>query len=606
MTIAEEIKILEESLASAVEPQEQAEIILNILPKYVRLRSAEGKPYTDQLLTIAATEGSVSYRAWALYYQALFLRYQDQFAAALELSLQAQNLFRSIDEQIGIANCYNNNGLIHDVFGNYSEALKNHLEALKIREAIGDKTGIANSNINISLIYYEQNNMEGALEKNLLALPIMKELGNKNGEANCYTNIGNIHFEKKNYDEALKYYLLCLEIERAVGNNTGLINAYTNMGSVYRSVEAYDRAMDNYVIAMELLKKSGSRQGEALVLNNMALIHYAWHDYKEALAQHVRALEISETIGFKQEAARACEYLTQVCEAMRDYKNALLYYNKYHQLDKEMLGQETQRQIAQLSFQHDLDLRERESKLLKEKNEEINIYARKLEVSNNSLNQFAHVASHDLREPLRMVTSYMQLLKQTMGDQINPMQQQFIGFAVDGAQRMEHLILDLLRLAKVDANPQIERVDIAAVIGEVRSNLEVLLKEKNAQILAADMPLIMADRTQVMQLFQNIIGNGIKYNESPAPTITIGYSKGDKEATLSIADNGIGIPPEYREKAFQIFKRLPTAKQYQGSGIGLAICKKIVDGLGGSIAIDDADGGGTVFEISVPVGVVCG
>jgi signal transduction histidine kinase len=169
---------------------------------------------------------------------------------------------------------------------------------------------------------------------------------------------------------------------------------------------------------------------------------------------------------------------------------------------------------------------------------------------------------------------------------------------------MEQLIHDLLHLSKVDADPRIERVPLPSVIQEVRSNLEVLLREKNARIEADPLPAIMADRTQKLQLFQNVIGNGIKYNESPEPLITISYRQGPTDALLSIADNGIGIPAEYRERAFQIFQRLPTAKQYQGTGIGLAICKKIVDGLGGTITISDREGGGTVFVISLPLTMV--
>ena len=147
---------------------------------------------------------------------------------------------------------------------------------------------------------------------------------------------------------------------------------------------------------------------------------------------------------------------------------------------------------------------------------------------------------------------------------------------------------------------------LPTIVIEVRNNLEILLAEKNAQIISSPLPDIMADRTQVMQLFQNIIGNGIKYNENPQPTITIDYQVRDADALLSIADNGIGIPADYREKAFQIFQRVPTAKQYQGTGIGLAICKKIVDGLGGTIAIDDNTGGGTVFYITMPLAVLAG
>ena len=205
-----------------------------------------------------------------------------------------------------------------------------------------------------------------------------------------------------------------------------------------------------------------------------------------------------------------------------------------------------------------------------------------------------------------MVSSYMDLLRRSMGDTLTADQRQFVDFAVDGARRMDTLIHDLLRLAKVDADPRVTQVMLSDIVAEVSTNLEVLQREKNARILSEPLPTIMADRTQIMQLFQNIIGNGIKYNESPTPTITIGYEVQGTSAILSIADNGIGIPEEYRERAFQIFQRVPTARQYQGSGIGLAICRKIVDSLDGSISITDREGGGTVFHITLPVSLIVG
>jgi light-regulated signal transduction histidine kinase (bacteriophytochrome) len=163
----------------------------------------------------------------------------------------------------------------------------------------------------------------------------------------------------------------------------------------------------------------------------------------------------------------------QSYRAIGEYEKAIKHYDRYYLLEKEMTGQQTQREIAELNYQYESALKEKEAQMLKEKNEAINIYAQKLEISNNELKQFANVASHDLREPLRMVTSYMQLLEQTMGEEIKPVQKQFIGFAIDGAKRMEQLIHDLLRLAKVDANPQIERVSLPSVVDAIGNRSEV-------------------------------------------------------------------------------------------------------------------------------------
>ena len=175
-----------------------------------------------------------------------------------------------------------------------------------------------------------------------------------------------------------------------------------------------------------------------------------------------------------------------------------------------------------------------------------------------------------------------------------------MNFIVDGAKRMDLMILDLLRLAKVDANPRLEEVKLYSVIEEIKLNISVLMEEKKAVVICQDLPKITADRTMILQLFQNIISNGIKYNESAIPTIKLKWRKLPATFEITIADNGIGIPDNLREKVFQIFQRLPTKKEYSGSGIGLAICKKIVDSMEGTISITNGPGGGTAFVISLP------
>jgi len=604
MTIAEEIQALEERLSEAGDAHMQADLIKGILMQHLRLRSTDGLPYTDRLLELAAGLQSRYYRAWALFHRSVIYRYSGDNAAALEMAWEAHGLFREEQDRAGMGNCLNSIGNIHEAQANYALALKSHLEALRTRQEIADKIGIANSLNNIALIYEQQRNYDTALDYYSQSLALMQEMDNKQGQANAYINIGNVCLMRGHHDEALKNYLTGRALELASGNEYGVAIADSNIGNVYQATGEYEQALALLGSARLVFEGMGNKHLNAQMLVNVADIYLHQGRYELALTTHLQALSISEEIGARVEISQASAGLMKAYRATGDYEKALQYYDRYHEIEKDILGRQAQKEIAELNYRHDIELSEKEAQLLKEKNEAINVYAQKLEISNNELKQFAHVASHDLREPLRMVSSYMKLLEQTLGDEAKPVQKQFIEFAVDGANRMEQLIHDLLRLAKVDANPQIERVPLSGIVEEVKKNLGMLLREKNAKIVTAELPAIMADHTQVLQLFQNIIGNGIKYNENPEPAITIGWQIRDADALLTIADNGIGIPEDYRERAFQLFQRVPTARQYQGTGIGLAICKKIVDGMGGTIAIDDREGGGTAFNITLPLSLV--
>ena len=604
MTIQEEIDSLKALLADATDTETRFELIKKILDNYVSMRSTDCSLYVDMLLQLSDQLGNMTYRAWALFYQSIMGRYKGEYGRALILIAEAEELFTQQQDKTGISSCLNNMGLIYRQQGNYADALKCHLKALKLREETGDANGTAMSYGNIGMIYYWLGDYKGALDNNMRALAIMEQLDKKRGIANALTNVGHSYYAQHQYAEALEYHLRSQQIEQESGNESGVSITQGNIGIVYRSMGRHDIALPNFLASLAISEKLGNKHNIASLHGEIGTTYYELGKYAEAMAAYKEALKIGGEIGVKEEMRAAYEGLTKVCRAQGHYAEALDYNDQYHAIEKEMSGQKAQRQIAQLNVQHDMELKEKEAQLLKEKNDAINVYAGKLEASNNALKQFAHVASHDLREPLRMVTSYLGLLEKTMGDDIGAMQKQFIGFAVDGATRMENLIHDLLRLAKVDADPKIEAVPLTVIVEEVKSNLEVLLREKNAQINSVPLPTIMADRTLVMQVFQNIIGNGIKYNESVSPTINIDCTIDNENIFLSISDNGIGIPKEYREKAFQIFQRVPTEKKYQGTGIGLAVCKKIVEGLGGTIAIEDNPNGGSIFQVTLPSAVI--
>jgi signal transduction histidine kinase len=228
-----------------------------------------------------------------------------------------------------------------------------------------------------------------------------------------------------------------------------------------------------------------------------------------------------------------------------------------------------------------------------------------LERSNVELQQFAYVASHDLQEPLRTISSFTQLLAKRYREQLDDKAREFIDFTVDGCQRMQTLINDLLSLSRVgiDSKPLLP-VLCDAVLDRVLRILRVAILEGGAEIHRAPLPVVMAEEVQLAQLFQNLIVNAIKFRGPLPPRIEIFAHRQGTSWTISVRDNGIGIAPEHSSRIFVIFQRLHTRAQYSGTGIGLAVCKKIAELHGGSIAVRPAPEGGSIFSFTMTPGEI--
>ena len=266
-----------------------------------------------------------------------------------------------------------------------------------------------------------------------------------------------------------------------------------------------------------------------------------------------------------------------------------------HRPDQEELDAELEALRQRVADLEDLQARHQRAE------QQLEHYAAELERSNRDLEQFAYIASHDLQEPLRMVRSYLQLIEQRYQGKLDADAKDFIAYAVDGASRMQTLISELLAYSRVGTRGKpFESIDCTAIVKRVLANLSVAIEESNAKVTYDPLPVVVADSMQLTQIFQNLIGNAIKFHSQDLPCVHISATDEHDEWTFSVHDNGIGIDPKNIERIFLIFQRLHTREEYPGAGIGLAICKRIVERHGGRFWASSEPGKGTAFCFTIP------
>lgn len=242
------------------------------------------------------------------------------------------------------------------------------------------------------------------------------------------------------------------------------------------------------------------------------------------------------------------------------------------------------------------------------KTEELQLSNSNLLTSKDALNRtlaelerFTYIASHDLKSPLRNIISFLTLIERKLKNNRDQNLKEYLSYVTNNAQQMHMLIQDVLEFSRVkNGHLQTSTVNMNEMIVVALKNLQDEMEAKDAEVFSADLPHIHANSVQVTQLLQNLVGNGIKYNRSRKPKVVITHRTDRSSHVFSVKDNGIGIAPEYHDKVFEMFKRLHSKEDYPGSGIGLAMCQKIVNNLGGNIWMDSKDGKGTTVHFSIP------
>jgi adenylate cyclase len=293
------------------------------------------------------------------------------YSEALKNHFMALNLFEVIGDKWVLTTAYTNIGFIYSLQGNYSEALKNHFIALKLSEELGNKRAIAIAYNNIGTIHSDLDNYTLALESFSSALKMGIETGDRIGIARYYDNIGNIYSNRNNYPEALKNHFLALQIGQEIGSQQGIARSHCNIGTTYQHQGNYLEALKNLTQALQIFEKIDYKWGIANVNYHIGDIQEKQRDYQEAQESLLRAGRIGEEIGHKAIIKESSLSLTNVYKALDDFKNALKYHEKYHHVDSEMLGEQAQKQLTNLNFQHNMEQKEKDLEIEQLRNVEL-------------------------------------------------------------------------------------------------------------------------------------------------------------------------------------------------------------------------------------------
>ncbi|MCP3933208.1 MAG: hypothetical protein GY705_29410 [Bacteroidetes bacterium] len=550
--------------------------IFMVLDEYEKSQDAFFKQLTiyealDNYLGIA----KVNFELGSLFFL------QNDFKQAQVFYKSALERFTKLGDLQGRVETLNALGKTYGAQQDYVKNLEYCIEALNLANTLNDKPLLVNINTNIGHAYAHQNRHIDALKNYLFALHIGKEMENSRIIAGTAKEIGDIYHQQCDEPNAYKYY--DTSIEAAIESKSKILekNIYQSLFEFHdhycRDSLAFYYLKKLTVIKDNLYSEERSRQ----LINNQIRYQSTRKDEENKL---LRAKELENRITIQNQRFQNYALLFVIVLVLGV---TFILYNAFQQKKayNKILEQEVKNRTGELE----------------KSNMKLSTSNQQLEQSNNELERFAYIASHDLKSPLRNIISFLNLIERKLKNFKDEDIKEYLRFATDNAKQMHVLIQDVLEFSRIsNEDTSLEPVDMNETLFLVLQNLQELMKVKKAEVQVSELPVVRANSVHLLQLLQNLIGNGLKYNQNETPKVDIHHKEGEKFHVFSLKDNGIGISPEYHSKIFEMFKRLHNKETYSGTGIGLSVCKKVVDKLGGDIWLESEPGKGTTFFFSIP------
>lgn len=538
---------------------------------------------------------------------------RQNFAKLEECVRPLLDLSRQLDDDELEAWALLNLGIVQSIGSDYKSAITLFLESLEKSERLGYRANVANCLINIGNVYANLFNYEDALDRYQIALNDYADVLNENIRIATSLNIGNLRHTAEQYEMALEYFEKGLLAAEKAGKTDMLAHAHTLISRTLLVLKKLDKGIEHAQKASELMSdRVSNATGRQINLLNLAEIAFQQGDTEGAAQITIQGIAVARRVVDDASELRGFRLLAKIFESVKEFRRAyraqLIYSHRQadflkmqrslHALDLEIKYSlsEKQRKIEALTKENSYQA------LLLEQSGQISLQNEQLKQVNEELRQFAFITSHDLKEPLRMIGSFTQIINNQYADKLGKESETYFKFINEGVNRMSALLDALLQYATIGKNEiGPEPVDIGAIVRMARANLKINIEETDANILCLDMPTVVSVQSLLIQLFQNLIGNAIKFRRPLGrPIILISAEEQTDHWIFSIEDNGIGIAKNDIERIFTIFQRLHKRTEYEGTGIGLAICYKIVTQLGGRIWVESELGKGSIFRFTLP------
>lgn len=544
------------------------------------------------------------------------------------------------------ASTYVNIGAAYTYMQEYKQALRYYARALEFNDESLNKRVYHNT----AAIYMDQENYKMAREYLLKSLEISRESRDSIDMATTMNILGEAYRNTSEFSEAQDWYDKALAIFESQGSEYGWVIVMNNKGTLYLDQGEKELALKIYEQALKTNQKLGNQEAEATLLTNIGVVYRLKGNYDRGRSYLKSALKIALENGYLNRVEKALLELHETLSLGNKYKEAYKVQNRYISLKDSLDQLRNDRQIQELQTRFDAKERElalvhsnnenqqlrlgrqqlllvmiaiilvvialvvalilnrywvirRLNKNLEESNSQIQSQNMRISGnndrllrSNKELKEFAYIVSHDLKEPLRMIGSYVTLIERRYKDKIDEDGRDFFTFATRGVKQMKQLLDDLLKYMVVETNEyEVEKVALNDVLTGVEANLLSRIEETNTFLEIGELPTLRGNRSLLILLFQNLISNAIKFRSEEDPHIVISALKDNNKFLFTVKDNGIGVSEDYQKKIFSIFYRVYGKHQYEGTGIGLSICQKIVGLHGGKIWVESEEGKGSTF-----------
>lgn len=536
-----------------------------------------------------------------------YLSVLKDFEAALHHAIESLSLLGSDEQSFLKANLFKFIGICYHWKGNFTNAISNYFQAISVLEGVvlssKEELLLAGSlHYNVILIYQHltfENDKFLHLQK---AIEYYEKANYKDGLAKCYSLYADYHIDVKNSPNRRKeLFEKALALFKESNNKIGELSCICPLGLVHCELGDTEFGFSLLNQGLQEMEATGVTGYTAAAHNYFARAYRYLKDYEKALEHYILVEELLLNDNRDVELHDLYFEMAGTLAEAGDYKSAYDYRLKFSKVKDEWMNFDKATAIHNATMEFAIKRQEEEAKFQQQKSEQVGETVHKLKLLNEELKQIAYVASHDLREPLRMISSYTKLLSQQTLFLENKKVQEYTSVIQQSAYLMVEMIQHMIALSKTNAQVSFQSVDLNNLLVEVKSMLAVIISHNKAKVLYSNLPIITSNRTLLSQILQNLIVNAIKYNNSENPTVEIVYFKHNNMHWFEVHDNGIGISENEREKIFYIFSRLHKEEDISGTGIGLAVCKKAVELLNGKIWAADSRLGGVCIKFSIPV-----